>query len=94
MHPIPRQEVVSAVLRHGGIREEIDLGTSTSLGRERTASPARIVFGARGIDVLAESLVAIVGTGEIRLAGVVWEESLGFGKLVNLYVRIGAPKNQ
>jgi len=41
------------------------------------------VFGARGIDVLAESLVAIVGTGQIRLAGVVREESLGFGKLVN-----------
>jgi len=32
MHPIPRQEVVSAVLCHSGIREEVDLGTRASLG--------------------------------------------------------------
>mmetsp|Transcript_26615 Transcript_26615/g.48257 ORF Transcript_26615/g.48257 Transcript_26615/m.48257 type:complete len:214 (+) Transcript_26615:250-891(+) len=63
VNAIPREEVVGAVFCHCGIGKEVDLGASTSLGGERTASPACIVFGARGIDVLAESLVAITGTG-------------------------------
>mmetsp|Transcript_35917 Transcript_35917/g.86700 ORF Transcript_35917/g.86700 Transcript_35917/m.86700 type:complete len:268 (+) Transcript_35917:2-805(+) len=83
MHAVEAQQIVRAVFCDGGVGEEVDLGARPALGCKCAARAAGVVLGARRVDVLAESLVAIVRACEVRHACVVGDVALGLGEFVH-----------
>jgi hypothetical protein len=66
--------IVDSILGYCGIRHDINLSAGAAVFHEGITGTTGVEFGAGGVNVGTKSFLAVVGTRQIRLTRLVWDE--------------------